>query len=462
MNTLKTIVLATLIVFTGVCSAQNASPQTPSNKTSLDALLQEVMNLVEQEGEFNRAREQAFLRDRNKQRQLLQQARQERKREEQRSDTLKRQFESNEKQLADLETLLKEGMGNLGEMFGVVRTAAADARAQFENSIISAQFPGRTKFLKVIAERKELPNIDELRKLWLAIQREITEQGKVVTFTAPLLSDSGRPEKGRTITRIGVFNALSDGKYLKWNVGQGTGEGLLAVLKPQPDRRFLAMAEGLQNAAPGTVAPMAVDPTRGAILALVVQSPSLKQKFDQGEEVGQIIAIVGGIGLLIALWRGLALFFAGMKIKSQLKRDQASADNALGRVMAIYTDNPDADIETLELKLDEAILRETPAIEAWLSFIKVLYVVAPLMGLLGTVVGMIETFQMITLFGTGDPKLMADGISKALVTTVLGLVVAIPLTLIHSLLAAKAKSIIHILEEQSAGIIALMAEKREG
>jgi biopolymer transport protein ExbB len=127
--------------------------------------------------------------------------------------------------------------------------------------------------------------------------------------------------------------------------------------------------------------------------------------------------------------------------------------------MSVYTDNKDIDIETLELKLDEAILRESAPLETGLNFIKVLYVVAPLLGLLGTVVGMIATFQMITLFGTGDPRMMAGGISTALVTTVLGLVVAIPLTLLHAFLQGKSKALIQILEEQAAGIIARLAER---
>lgn len=153
------------------------------------------------------------------------------------------------------------------------------------------------------------------------------------------------------------------------------------------------------------------------------------------------------------------LFFSGRKINAQLKRKQPRQNNALGRIMSVYTENPDSDVETMELKLDEAILRETAPLESGLSFIKVLYVIAPLLGLLGTVVGMIETFQMITLMGTGDPTAMAGGISKALVTTVLGLVVAIPLTVLHSLLQSMARKQTQILEEQSAGIVASMAEK---
>jgi biopolymer transport protein ExbB len=166
--------------------------------------------------------------------------------------------------------------------------------------------------------------------------------------------------------------------------------------------------------------------------------------------------------LLFSLWRGIVLTIKGNAIKRQLKRDEADEGNALGRVLKVYQDDPDQDVETLELKLDEAILRETAPLESGLPLIKVLYVVAPLIGLLGTVVGMIVTFQQITLFGTGDPRMMASGISMALITTVLGLTVAIPLTILHSLLQSRSRSLIQILEEQAAGIIARLAERRHG
>jgi biopolymer transport protein ExbB len=175
--------------------------------------------------------------------------------------------------------------------------------------------------------------------------------------------------------------------------------------------------------------------------------------------VGFVAVGIGVLGLLLCAWKAFVLYSTGARISRQLKEPTPNKGNPLGRVMAVYADNPQADIETLELKLDEAILRETAPMESGLSFIKVLYVVAPLLGLLGTVVGMIETFQMITLFGTGDPRMMAGGISMALVTTVEGLVVAIPLTLLHSALQGKAKSLIQVLEEQAAGIIARLAER---
>jgi biopolymer transport protein ExbB len=262
------------------------------------------------------------------------------------------------------------------------------------------------------------------------------------------------------VVRLGVFNAFSDGIFLDWDTSRSREH--LIELARQPAARFAGMAEELQAAAPGEVVPMSVDFTRGQILRAVVQSKTpLERVREDGGAVGYTIIGVGALGLLLCLWKLFALYNMGGRMRRQMKSATADKTNPLGRVLAVYSDSPETDIETLELKLDEAILRETAPIETGLSFIKVLYVVAPLLGLLGTVVGMIATFQMITLFGTGDPRMMAGGISTALVTTVLGLVVAIPLTLLHSFLQGKAKALIQVLEEQAAGIIARIAEQRQ-
>jgi biopolymer transport protein ExbB len=324
--------------------------------------------------------------------------------------------------------------------------------------MVSAQYPGRSEFFANLAEAKELPTVGELRKMWFEMVREIVESGQVVEFESDVINADGVLEENREVARVGVFNVVSDGKFLQWDGDQG----LLIELPRQPAGRFQDMAQNLQQAGPGEVVDMAVDGSRGAILAQVVRSPTLGERIRQGAEVGYVIIALGIFGLLFSLWRGIVLTIKGNAIKRQLKRDEADEGNALGRVLKVYQDDPDQDVETLELKLDEAILRETAPLESGLPLIKVLYVVAPLIGLLGTVVGMIVTFQQITLFGTGDPRMMASGISMALITTVLGLTVAIPLTILHSLLQSRSRSLIQILEEQAAGIIARLAERRHG
>ena len=259
--------------------------------------------------------------------------------------------------------------------------------------------------------------------------------------------------------RLGVFNAYDmGGNFLTWDPQGLTDKGSLYRLPKQPKGKYKEMVSTFVNTPPGKQTFAPIDYTKGTILQMVVLTPDLKDKIKQGGVVGYVIIGLGLFGLLLAILKFLSLMVSGGKIKSQLKK-KTPGNNALGRIMKVYIDNPDSDIETMELKMDEAILRETAPLESGLSFIKVMYVIAPLLGLLGTVVGMIATFQMITMSGTGDPKSMAGGISQALVTTVLGLVVAIPLTILHSVLQSMARKQTQILEEQSAGIIARIAER---
>ncbi|MCW8871966.1 MAG: MotA/TolQ/ExbB proton channel family protein [Xanthomonadales bacterium] len=426
---------------------------------NLEELARMVREAAGSEAKINQEREARFVRERDQQRALLAQARQQLAAENTRSDRLKGEYDQHERALAELETTLAERMGNLGELFGVVRQSSGDVQAALDDSMVTAQLPGRTAFLSELAQRRELPTVPELRQLWSAMVTEIAESGKVVKFTVPVERTSGATEQ-LEVVRVGVFNAVSDGFFLDWDISKSRDNFI--ELARQPASRFAGMAEELQDAPAGKVVPMAVDFTRGQILRAVVQTKTpLERVREDGGPVGYVIIAVGMLGLALCLWKFVSLYTTGSRIRSQIKSDTAKQSNPLGRVLAIYADNPETDIETLELKLDEAILRETAPIETGLSFIRVLYVVAPLLGLLGTVVGMIATFQMITLFGTGDPRMMAGGISTALVTTVLGLVVAIPLTLLHSFLQGQAKGLIQVLEEQAAGIIARIAEQRE-
>jgi biopolymer transport protein ExbB len=424
---------------------------------SLDELAEAVREAAVSEARINQEREARFVREREQQRELLAQARQELAGENSRSDRLKSAYDQNEKSLAELETTLAERMGNLGELFGVARQAAGDVQSALEDSMVTAQRPGRTAFLNDLAQRRELPTVAELRRLWSAMVTEIAESGKVVRFSAPVERTSGVTEE-LEVVRLGVFNAVANGTYLDWDTRKSR-ENLIELAR-QPAGRFARMAVRLQAGPTGAALPMAVDFTRGQILRAVVQSKTaLERVREDGGAVGYVIIAVGVLGLSLCAWKFISLFRTGSRIRSQISSDTVTGSNPLGRVLAVYSSNPETDVETLELKLDEAILRETAPIESGLSFIRVLYVVAPLLGLLGTVVGMIGTFQMITLFGTGDPRMMAGGISTALVTTVMGLIVAIPLTLLHSYLQGRARTLIQVLEEQAAGIIARSAEQ---
>lgn len=255
--------------------------------------------------------------------------------------------------------------------------------------------------------------------------------------------------------RVGAFSLVADGQYLDLNPSTGT----VAELVRQPAGRFLDKAQELQSST-SDVVPFALDPTGGSILGLLVQAPTTQERVEQGGTVGYIIIAVGIVAFLIAFERFIALTIMGQKVKRQLKSKELSDNNPLGRVLKVNEQFPHVAYETLELKLSEAMLREMPKITRNLTLIKIVSVVAPLLGLLGTVTGMIKTFQAITLFGAGDPKLMAGGISTALMTTVLGLVVAIPTVVLSSMLNTRSKNILFTIQEQSAGIIAERAESQ--
>ena len=428
-----------------------------SEAQSLDELAEMVRQAATTEGQVNQQREQRFLREHNNQLVLLEQARQEKQDEERRGDALKTDYDQLERELAELETVVQERVGNLGELFGIVRQSSGDIQTVLNDSMVSAQLPGREAFLSEMAQRKTLPTVQELRMLWSAMVTEIAESGKIVNFNATVERANGVKENMKVL-RVGVFNAVSNGRYLDWNAS--TNNPGLIELARQPAARFHSMASNLQQAQPGEAVAMALDFSRGQILrALVTSKTPMERVKEDGGLVGYVIIGIGIFGLLLCLWKVIVLVTTGSRMKRQLRNETADKGNPLGRVMLVYTNKVDIDVETLELKLDEAILRESAPLESGLSFIKVLYVVAPLLGLLGTVVGMITTFQMITLFGTGDPRMMAGGISTALVTTVLGLVVAIPLTLLHAFLQGKSRALIQVLEEQAAGIIARLAER---
>lgn len=421
---------------------------------SLDALLKEVKQAKAEEARINKQREAEFLKDKKKQAQLLANAKAKLAAEKARGEQLKKQFDENEQKLAEAEETLERRQGNLGELFGVVRQVAGDVAGVLDASLVSAQYPGRTKELVRMSNEKKLPSIPELEELWYQMQHEMTESGKVVKYKDAVVAVDGT-ESQQEVVRVGVFNAVSNGKFLRYL----TETDQLIILPRQPAARFTRLAKGLQEATSGIV-PMAVDPSRGSILNLLVQAPDLKERVAQGKEVGYIIIGLAIFGFLLALYRFIALGITSLKVRSQLKHaDTPKKNNPLGRVLLSWYDNKDADLETLERKVDEAVIKEVPKLQRGLSILKILAVIAPLLGLLGTVTGMIQTFQSITLFGTGDPKLMAGGISQALITTVLGLMAAIPLTFLHALVSARSKALVQVLEEQSAGIIARHAEK---
>ncbi len=427
---------------------------------SLDELLQSVKSGRVKDAAENKVRLDKFRANRSEQTKLLNDEKAIQAREEARSTRMEAQFEVNDSQIIDLEAAFQDRLGGLKELFGVLQQASGDARGIFESSVTQVQFPDRTEFLadfaKKMGQSNRLASIEEIERLWFELQREMTETGKVVSFTTTVVDSKGE-EHQQEVTRIGAFNVVSEGKYLEYIPETSR----LVELQRQPTSRYTSRIKDLTNGDSGMY-PIGVDPTRGQLLSLLVQSPDLSERTAQGGVVGYVIIVLGIIGGLIAIWRLLVLSAVSAKVNRQIKNiNQPDTGNPLGRVLKVAHDLPNAGIETVELKLGEAILRETPKFNSMLPLLKIISVVAPLLGLLGTVTGMIVTFQAITLYGAGDPKLMAGGISTALVTTVLGLVVAIPIVFLHTLVSSRARRLTQILQEESAGMLAERAEGQQ-
>ena len=448
----------------GAIMSLAASTTVAQEAKSLDELLGFVKQGQISEATENKAREQEFINAKADQNRLLEEAKAERKRQEGISARLEKSFEDNELLVTEKQKQLKERLGTLAELFGHLTSTSGDAVSNFETSLISAQFPGRGEFLEQLIAKMsgsdQLPSIEEIERVWYELQREMTESGRIVAFDAVTTKPNGDKVTGKVV-RIGTFNIISEeGRYMEFVPSKGTLEELVR----QPSGPYLGWGANLARASSG-MTKFGVDPTGptgGSFLAALINSPNLEERWHQGGYVGYAITAVGAVAFLIAIWRLVVLSMMSSRVSSQLKADKANDNNPLGRVLKVHEDNPNMESETLELKLSEQILKETPAIENSLTLLKIISAVAPLMGLLGTVTGMIITFQAITIFGAGDPKAMAGGISSALVTTVLGLLVAIPTVLLHTIVNGRAQRIIHILNEQSTGIIAEHTEAKLG
>jgi biopolymer transport protein ExbB len=433
-----------------------APPQplpAPPQPKSLDQLLEMVREGFEAEHAANKSREEAFKRNKEDQERLLNEALATLARDEAASQQLEVHYNENELAIGTAQERMTERLGELGELFGVVRQVATDLGAQTWDSMTSAEGGSHRELLDRLGRSDELPSTEDLEKLWLELQREITKQGKVVRFRTTVLTIEGTQAE-REVIRAGPFSAISDGRYLLWE----PEDQQLRELNRQPPSRHLDTVAAFENATTA-YAKLAVDPSRGGLLEMLIDTPTPKERVQQGGAVGYVIITLGIAALLVGLWRWVVIGVTSRKVAAQRKSTRINPDNPLGRILGVAEEHRDADTETLELKLDEVVLRESSQLENFLWLVKTVSVVSPLLGLLGTVTGMIQTFQAITLFGAGDPKMMAGGISEALVTTMLGLTVAIPLVLLSDTLANSTRKVIDILDEKSAGLIAMRSEQ---
>ena len=454
---------AALVGSAVMLSAMPAAAQISSVGQLLDKVRQDATKTAQE----NRDREAKFAARKGEQSSLLSAARSELATLERKANSVQSTFDGNQNRISRLEGQLKAAQGDFGEVFGLARAKAGEFKAILDNSLITAEYPTRTAVLKEVSESKALPNTDQLNAIWQTMLGEIQAQRQVTSFEAPVANVADGATQ--TVTRVGPFAAFtkSSADFLAYkapaeDLEAGTTPILLALLPKQPGGAVNSAASNVANASAGSLVFAPIDPTRGGLLASFERVPDVGERIAQGGKIGLIILGLLAIGVVFGVLNIIRLFLTSMAVKGQKRKAQASKSNPLGRVMMAYDDSKNKDGDTVELKLDEAILRESPKLEVGLNFLKLAAGIAPLLGLLGTVTGMIKTFQAMMIYGTGDPQLMAGGISEALVTTMLGLIAAIPLLILHSFCSSLARGVQGTLEEQSAGIVARHVEARGG
>ncbi|MFG6246676.1 MotA/TolQ/ExbB proton channel family protein [Vibrio diabolicus] len=421
----------------------------PHTTFASDALLQKAQQENRQQQSHNVARESGFKKTEQELQAIKNKLAAERAALQAEADSLSVTFGENEAELAQLEEKLRLETGSLGELFGVVRQNAKELESELKSSVTGVDANSYQKDIDAIVAAKSLPTLTQLQAMWHSMEEQIKASGEMANVSFTLLNGEGREQTVNGV-RLGSMALLDDTGYVKWNGQRGDAVNYLRQPESGPTANTISS---------GDIDALVIDPSRGILLEQLANSPTLAERLNAGGVVGKIILGLLAIGLLIALVRGASLMISRQKIMKQLKTPAQPGDNPLGRVLAVYQKDKHRSVEALELRLLEAVVDEQTHLEKGLSMLKLLAALAPMLGLLGTVTGMIETFQVITQFGNGDPKVMAGGISMALVTTVLGLVSAMPLLLAHNVLSSQAENIRSILEKQGIGLVAEQAER---
>jgi len=442
--------------------AAPAQPAGPTAAETLEDMRDAVRELQEEQNRIQNERLERFRRERQEAEQRANTELRRRNEAEARGRQLESRYDANEEAILLAEQRLRLNEGNLGELFGVTRQVAGDVAREFEGSMLSALEPpladgeeGRKEFMTRLAAASALPSYPELERMWYELQREIVNSGKVQKgqfLVAPRDDPAGERVPTEVVT-VGPFVAVTGGEYLGYLPAGPT----LAYLTEVMPANLRTLAEAAQDAPPGGYVDVAVDPARGALLNLYLNRPGIIERIESGEEVAYLIIVVGAIGLLVSLFQYGYLIVVSGKIRSQLKNmGEPRKTNPLGRIVLAVRGRKDLakDPELVQLLISDAVLREIPALERFQAFLRLVIAAGPLLGLVGTVIGMIITFKAIVAAGSGDPTLMARGIGQAMIATVLGLGVAIPLLFINAGLSARSRRIGQTLDEQGFQLLA--------
>ena len=346
-------------------------------------------------------------------------------------------------------------------LVGHVRSMARDALALLSQSQQSALAPDRTQGLKTLAGQSRFPSIEQIDAMAEVLLDEISRSGEVRLEKASIVDRLGREAEAIVLT-LGDFSAA-------YSLGDETG----FLLYSDTSQRFFALSKlpstrqrkALQSYMRGQTQAVPLDITKGGALRQLTQEKSLAERLPQGGPIVWIILVLGGFALLLVLERVVFLLRVSVNGTRLMGRIQPLAkkgewkecldflesrkNKPLARVLAWGIKHRQLERMDMENALQEAILGEIPGLERFLSILAMMAAVAPLLGLLGTVTGMINTFHVITYYGAGDPKMMSGGISEALLTTMLGLAVAIPIMLAHTLLSRRVEGTIAQMEEKS-------------
>ena len=357
--------------------------------------------------------------------------------ENERNARLEKEFEENEKVLAELEERLQIKIGVLGELFGVARQFAGELLSSSESAYTFTEFPDRGDKLKEIG-KIQVHSIEELEVLWLEYFNEIVASGEVKEFKSKIINSKGDSFEDN-IVRYGLFSASYNSEFIK-PINELNG---FELLQRQPEKSILRNLKRHQRSDEYKTA--SIDPTRGFLLSLYLDKAGWIERIAQGKSVGFIIILIGIIGVA----------FSSYKIYFLNESKKILEDSNQTNVIQDMIDNikKAKSYQSKENIIDELISNYSSKLDWGVSWIKFVAAVAPLLGLLGTVIGMIETFQAITLFGTGDPKQMAGGISQALITTMLGLMVAAPLLGFYTYISDRVNTLVQIVEEKGSYLL---------
>lgn len=357
--------------------------------------------------------------------------------ENERNKRLEKEFEENEKALAELEERLQIKIGVLGELFGVARQFAGELLSSSESAYTFTEFPDRGDRLKEIG-KIQVHSIEELEVLWLEYFNEIVASGEVKELKSKIINSKGDSFEDN-IVRYGLFSASYKAEFIK-PIKELNG---FELLQRQPENSILRNLKRHQRSDEYKTA--SIDPTRGFLLSLYLDKAGWIERIAQGKSVGFIIILIGIIGVA----------FSSYKIYFLNENKKILEDSSQSNVIQEMIDNikQAKSYQSKENIIDELISNYSSKLDWGVSWIKFVAAVAPLLGLLGTVIGMIETFQAITLFGTGDPKQMAGGISQALITTMLGLMVAAPLLGLYTYISDRVNTLIQVVEEKGSYLL---------